>query len=469
MAKKTEEPDTDVRSAPPAPDGTEPKIVKIVDQEAVTKAEQRAAKGERDRLGWIDENCQRFGLPSEFRADLISKGAPIEECRTRLLEELAKRDDETHTQNQIEPGDGKREADFAEVMTRAIETKIVPETAKDIDREAGAYMHLRYEEQARLAMEADGNHAARNLSGAPLADAIIKHAHTRAAVDTSVLTSINANISTRALLRGYDAVNRSFVGIFRQETVLNYENNERVAMSDAPVLPAVAEGADYTEVQLSDRKEVWAIGKYGHIIRLTRKMIVNDDLGAFARLAQVRGAAAARTENQIVWGIPITNGNLSDGAPIFGAGNQSGAAAGIDSGEFYAARAAMNGQETENGQKLRLEPQFVVFNEDNRQAVEELLRPPNPFQTATVGAVLTAAYAGSLTPVWEPEVTGAHVFFIASSAAQDTIEYGWLGGTNGPTIEQEPVFVNDSIRYKVRTEFGAGAVDRRGMYHLQVT
>ena len=129
----------------------------------------------------------------------------------------------------------------------------------------------------------------------------------------------------------------------------------------------------------------------------------------------------------------------------------------------------MNAQETENGLKLGIEPQFVIFNEDNRQEVEELLRPPNPFQTATIGNALTENYAGSLTAVWEPEVTGDNVFFIASSDVIDTLEFGWLSGTNGPTIEQEPTFVNDSISYKVRDEFGAGAVDRRGMYHLQVT
>ena len=296
---------------------SEPNVIHIADPEA----SQKGAKAERERLLYIAENCDRLGIPAEMKRELIDTGISQADAAQRILVYMANKPGHVEElDHRIEPGDGKREADFAGVLTRAIEAKTNPETAKDLDGDARVYAHLRCEEQMRLAMEADGNHSARNLSGALLADAIIKHIHTRAAVDTSVLTSVNANISSRALLRGYNAVRRTFIGIFRQETVVNYQNNERVALSDAPVLPAVLEGASYTEVQLSDRKEVWAIAKYGHIIRLTRKMIVNDDLSAFSRLAQMRGAAAARTENQIVWAILTANDNLSDAAPIFGAG-----------------------------------------------------------------------------------------------------------------------------------------------------
>jgi hypothetical protein len=126
----------------------------------------------------------------------------------------------------------------------------------------------------------------------------------------------------------------------------------------------------------------------------------------------------------------------------------------------------MNAQTSEQGQTLGLEPAFVCFDPTNRVAVEQLVRPPGPYTEGTIGNVLVESYANGLTLVMEPQVTAANVYFIANNALIDTLEYGWLEGNVGANVATDTVFESDAVRYRVRDEFGAGCVDRRGMYRL---
>ena len=89
----------------------------------------------------------------------------------------------------------------------------------------------------------------------------------RAFISSTTLADTVATFSTRALMSGYEAVPRTFVDAFRESSARNFKNQERIRVSDTPALAAVAEGDNFLETTLSDRKETYAIGKYGHILK----------------------------------------------------------------------------------------------------------------------------------------------------------------------------------------------------------
>ncbi len=124
-------------------------------------------------------------------------------------------------------------------------------------------------------------------------------------------------------MSGYNAVPRTFVDAFRESTARNFKNQERIRVSDSPALAEVAEGDNFLETTLSDRKETYAIAKYGHLLKFTIECMYNDDLGAIAREGERAGFAAAVTESNVFWSVITTNGNLSDTNPIFGAGTSN--------------------------------------------------------------------------------------------------------------------------------------------------
>jgi hypothetical protein len=46
----------------------------------------------------------------------------------------------------------------------------------------------------------------------------------------------------------------------------------------------------------------------------------------------------------------------------------------------------------------------------------------------------------------------------------DTVEYCYLDGAEGPVIESDVGFETDGVSYKCRLDFGAKAIDFRGLY-----
>ena len=68
-------------------------------------------------------------------------------------------------------------------------------------------------------------------------------------------------------------------------------------------------------------------------------------------------------------------------------------------------------------------------------------------------------------PVWLEPASGAVPWYlVASPAAIDTIEYAFLEGQEGVFMETRMGFDVDGVEIKARLDFGAKAIDWRGLY-----
>ena len=68
---------------------------------------------------------------------------------------------------------------------------------------------------------------------------------------------------------------------------------------------------------LGDNKEVFVLSEYIAGIRLTRQVIINDDLSAFSSIPRLQANAAARLEDDIAYAVLTTNATTSDGGALF--------------------------------------------------------------------------------------------------------------------------------------------------------
>src|SRR5690606_4648979 len=86
---------------------------------------------------------------------------------------------------------------------------------------------------------------------------------------------------------------------------------------------------------------------------------------------------------------------------------------------------------------------------------------------ATPGNVVPASIR-TLAVIAEPRLdpaSGAIPWFLfANPATIDTIEYAYLEGQEGVYIETRMGFDVDGVEVKARLDFGAKAIDWRGMY-----
>ena len=304
------------------------------------------------------------------------------------------------------------------------------------------------------------------------------------AESTSDFPAIVANVANKTLRQGYEAYPRTFQPFCRQVTAQDFKPINRVLLADAPALPQLNEKGEYQHLQLTDNNVTYSLATFGGIVALTRKVIINDDLQAFTRVPAVLGVAAAQRESNTVWGILTSNpaalyAGDKTSTTLFHANHGNlltGTASSIDPNvntteaamqkAYGQARAALRFQKGPQGTPLNLIPRFIAVPTALEMYMLQRVYPIN--LAAASATAVVPEWVRSLVPVVEPRLDAAAGgttawYFIADPAQIDTVEYCYLEGQQGVYIETKQGFEVDGVEIKARMDFGAAAIDYRGL------
>jgi len=86
--------------------------------------------------------------------------------------------------------------------------------------------------------------------------------------------------------------------------------------------------------------------------------------------------------------------------------------------------------------------------------------------TTITPAVVAEAnpFAGSLTVLCEPRISGNEWYLFADPAALPTVEFAYLSRQPGPTLQVREGFEVLGSEYRLLLDFAAAAIDWRGVY-----
>lgn len=287
---------------------------------------------------------------------------------------------------------------------------------------------------------------------------------TQAMHSTSDFPNILADVANKSLRAGYDAYPRTFLPFTRRVSANDFKNINRMQLGEAPQLEKVNEKGEFKHGTMGDGKESYHLETYGKIISLTRKTLINDDLDAFTRVPQSFGDAAADLENSVVWGLIINNPKMSDNKAIFHADhNNLGTAGVVSETTLSQARKLMRLQKAMNGTRpLNLRSDFLMVPAALETVAQKLL---SAIMATATGDVNT--FANTMQLIVEPLLDSSSETAWYTSAAPnriDTIEYAYLAGEEGVYIETKSGFEVDGVQIKAVLDFGAGAIDYRGLF-----
>ena len=298
---------------------------------------------------------------------------------------------------------------------------------------------------------------------------------------TTDFPAILANVANKTLRQGYEAYPRTFQPFCRQMTAQDFKPINRVMLADAPVLQQLNEKGEYHRAQLTDNNINYALNTYGEIVALTRKVIINDDLQAFTRVPALLGVAAARLESDTVWGIITSNpaakyAGDKTATALFAAGHNNlltGVASSIDStvaGLRSAGRVGPGARRpaaAEGAAGHSSESDSAVHRRaDGARNVHAPARVPDQHRLGRRdqgGAGVGAQPGAHCRAASRRRQTRPRWYLIADPAQIDTVEYCYLEGQQGVYIETKQGFEVDGIEIKARMDFGAAAIDYRGM------
>lgn len=435
-----------------------------------------AVRVERERVAGI-QLAMRAGsalLPAEFGQRLITNGTPIDEARAQILNELARRSDEIRTDAvgaadedygrghgyRLSRGDrgvlgspGDAVADQrVQLMAEALAARAGGRAPSDSARQ---FMHMSAVDMARHLLEARGV-STRLLSRNKLI--------ARAYSTTSDFPALLQETGNRMLQQGYASYDGGLKQIARESSVPDFRTKSVVRLGEAPTLVKVDEHGEYTNGGMAEGKESYRAYTYGRIFGISRQALVNDDLSAFSQVIPKFGRAAAEFVAKSLVDLLTSNPAMGDGAALFHANHGNLGTPGVLSitslGEAFKLMRLQKG--LDGVTPVDVTPRFLVVPAALEMTAKQITAEINPAKSGDVNP-----FEKSLTVVVDPRldaVSETAWYLAADPNAVDGIEYAFLEGEPGPTLETQNGWRIDGTEFKCRLDFGCGVLDYRGLF-----
>ena len=419
----------------------------------------RARDTERERVSTIYDLAGRLNLERGFAEDLVKRGVSVDESRRLILDQVAARSDETRTFSHVSIPLGGRDERITrrDAVANALLHRYSP-TLFQLEDAARQYRGMTLLELARESLGNAGVNT-RGLSRDEVA--------TRALHSTSDFPEILSAVTNKTLRQAYEAYPRTFMLFCRQVLATDFKAMHRVQLGEAPQLLEVGESGEFKRGTLGESKESYKVKTYGRVVAITRQTLINDDLDAFTRIPAMYGNSIAQLESDVVWGIITANPAMADGNALFHANHKNlagtGAALAVDA--VGAARAAMAKQTgLDKKTVLNVRPAFLIVPASLELKAEQMVA--QNLVPAAISSVVPQSIR-TLAPISEPRLDAASetAWYLAASPNQiDTIEYAYLEGQQGAYVETRNGFDVDGVEIKCRLDFGAKAIDWRGLF-----
>ena len=451
-----------VATPTPAPAALEPPVraAEPLPQAEDTQAlVARAQTVERERVGTIYDLASRLGLERTYAEDMVQRGVGLDEARRVILDKVAATSEQTRTFPHVSTPLGGRDERVTrrDAVANALLHRYSP-TLFTLSDPAREYRGMTLLELAREFLGSSGVNV-RGMSRDEIA--------TRSLHSTSDFPEVLSAVTNKTLRQAYDIYPRTFVPFCRQVLATDFKAMNRVQIGEAPQLLKLGEGGEFKRGTISESKESYRIETYGRVVGITRQVLINDDLDAFTRIPAMYGTAIATLESDVVWAVITANAAMADGVTLFHATHKNLAAAGaaLSVAAIGEGRASMTKQTgLDKKTVLNIRPSYLVVPAALELAAEQLIA--QNLMPAKTGDVVPQSIR-TLTPIAEPrlDAISAGAWYLAANPAQiDTIEYAYLEGQQGAYIETRNGFDVDGVEIKCRLDFGAKAIDWRGLY-----
>jgi hypothetical protein len=291
----------------------------------------------------------------------------------------------------------------------------------------------------------------------------------RAFHTTSDFPALLSAAANKMLLAAYAPAAPTYRQLFLRRDFRDFKPHRHLRVGDFPTLLPLLENGEIQAGTMSESQEIVLLQTFARRIRVTRPMLVNDDLGAFTDFAAMIGRRVADFENATAYGLlNAANGDgptLSTGnAPVFATGaaraNKAAAGSALDLPGLAAGRAAVMRQKTLDGLPIAVGSSMRLLVGPNQElAARQLTVSIAPGQTSNANV-----YAGFVQPVVEPLVPANRWYLFGDPLSAPVYVYGYLNGAEGPQVATGPVSGVDGVEVSVIFDFGVGAIDWRGAW-----
>ena len=431
-----------------------------------------AVKAERERVGAIQSICN--GEFPEIEKQAVSAGWTPEVTTKKVLETIrAERPSASvHVSVKARPegGEMRKTIEAAMCLRCGVSADMLEKSYGAQTVEAGmADMDMPLRQLLIECMKMDGIPYSRGFDNETI----------RAAFSSVSLPSILSNVANKKLLQSYEAQPVIATKLCSTGDLNDFKENDRFRLTDVGDLLPVAADGEIKDGGLVEESAKNQLDTYGKKFCLTRKMIINDDLGAFMKVPTAMGNRAARLIDQLFFSRLLKNPTQIDGKALFHSGHKNlltGATSALSADSIKKAIQLFLDQVDADGQPISVEPRYLLVPTALKHLAIELtqgatlimaggsdnvVRPSlnviadENLQVVSSPYLANSAYEGNSNAAW---------YLFGAPGQVDTFEVGYLNGKRTPTVERgETDFNTLGMWFRVYFDLGVREQDHRGM------
>jgi hypothetical protein len=305
----------------------------------------------------------------------------------------------------------------------------------------------------------------------------------RAAASTASIPGILSNVANKRMLRQFELQSITAPRVCTSGDLNDFKENDRYRLSDIGDLSPVAGDGTVEHGTITEEKAQNRLKTYAKVFKVTRDMLINDDMSALLQLPAAMGARAAQKIDEVFYTRLLENAVGLNGNNLFSTGNAnfaSGANTALTVGSIDQANQLFRDQTNIDGQPINMMPRILLVPTSlefkaaqvvNSTTVRDIgatddantttANPVTGMGLQIVGSPWLNAQSltGSSSTAW---------YLFADPAIADTFEIGYLRGRRTPTIER---FDNGAdtvggLAWQVYFDFGIREQDHRGMVKM---
>lgn len=461
---------------------TEEELKRQAEAEALKRSQEvkaaadAAVLAERERMTSIRSAVRAGKLGDEVAEKMITDGLTVDKARAFVLDEIAKRSEAHVTEpahvTAVEGGDARDKFVRGATAWLLSRTGDVAERAKkagakgfeNLELDPGEFRGMSLFDLARESLERSGVKT-RGLSRMDLIGKAFTH-RSGGYSGTSDFPVLLENVMYKTLLGSYAVTPDTWSRFCKVETVADFRDSNRFRTGSLTSLDSLDENGEYKNKAIPDgEKTSINVATKGNIVAISRKLIINDDMGALSDLMMKLGRAARLSIEEDVYALLAENSGLGPtvGAnPFFHSsrGNVNASASAIGVAGIDADRVVMEAQRDINSNEyLNLSPSILLVASGQYAAARVLnnsaydhdstkLQKPNAVQGLFRDIVST------------PRLSGTRRYLFADPSVAAAIVVAFLEGQGqGPMLESDEGWRVDGTEMKVRMDYKAQVFD----------
>jgi HK97 family phage prohead protease len=388
-------------------------------------------------------------LSAEWADEQIDSGADLTVVRAAAFDEIQKRGRTVPTIRVTGSND-----DPAQIQTRAADALAYRMAGGELPDASREFVGMSLRDLAAESLTRSGV-STRGMS----ADEVFHRS-----LGTSDFPLGVSNAMGKVAAQAYKAAESPLKALARQRTLPNFKTSTSIRIGEMGRLEEMTEDGEFTHTNRAEAGETMELKTFGRAINVSRKLLIDDDLGLLGDMTAAMGQAAAQTEAEEMVKLFTGNPNLSDGTAVFHASRGNTAAAGLPVLSEAALTAARKHMRTVKGLDgktiINAVPKYLVVSPDLETDAEKLL--------ATIYAATTDDVQPiKLSLVVEPRLTGDAWYLLADPASVPSIQYAYLSAAQGVQIQRQEAWDTLGLKYRAFLDFGCGWLDWRGAFRSE--